>query len=85
MSKKAVRRAPQKSCPKCSAKVHARVKACPKCGRSFVTGHVEAPRMATAMPVGDDDYDIADIQAAKAAISKLGGASRAKQLVDALA
>ncbi len=37
------------------------------------------------MPDGDDDYDIADIQAAKVVISRLGGASRAKKLVDALA
>ena len=94
------RGAPSKTCPQCNAKVHARVATCPKCSHVFVAkkGVVKkkllgkrktvrrkkAKRRRTVAAAGAATFSLTDIQAAKMLVSRIGGAARAKNLLDAL-
>ena len=85
------RKAPSKVCPKCSKKVHVRVSACTKCGYAFVKVKAASPKKVTvavkmtASFINKGGYSVADIMAAQSALKQLGGAKRAKQLLDVLA
>ena len=79
-----------KSCPKCDRKVHARLKIC-SCGHKFRPKRVPKPMTATlrkrvSKPTArNGSFTVDEILAGAVAIKQLGGAARAKTLLEVLA
>ena len=82
MAKKKKAGGPQRICPKCNMKVHARKAECPKCNHKFTKKKV-AVKKNTAR-AREKTFPVSSVLAAQRFIKEAGGAAAARSLVDAV-